>query len=170
MAVILGVYGLPLTYLSVQDLPVAVGHSLGPCIFSIKGNITLLFAQHCLQVLFGYSLGGLSITIDMGRYWHLPYFYIPGQFNTNSVLFETAFCMTVYIIVVTLEFAPVWLGFFGLKKWFNKLNKIMFFIIALGALLPMMHQSYNGFLDDCSWSQSPSGMAKLSKHYQFSPC
>ena len=33
-----------------QDLPVAVGHSLGPCIFSIKGNITLLFAQHCLQV------------------------------------------------------------------------------------------------------------------------
>ena len=25
MAVILGVYGLPLTYLSVQDLPVAVG-------------------------------------------------------------------------------------------------------------------------------------------------
>ena len=45
-----GVYGLPLTYLSVQDLPVAVGHSLGPCIFSIKGNITLLFAQHCLQV------------------------------------------------------------------------------------------------------------------------
>ena len=54
--------------------------------------------------------------------------------------------MTVYIIVVTLEFAPVWLGFFGLKKWFNKLNKIMFFIIALGALLPMMHQSSMGSL------------------------
>ena len=44
------VYGLPLTYLSVQDLPVAVGHSLGPYIFSIKENITLLFAQHYLQV------------------------------------------------------------------------------------------------------------------------
>ena len=57
---------LPLTYLSVQDLPVAVGLLPGPCIFSIKGNITLLFAQHCLQVLFGYSLGGLSIAIDMG--------------------------------------------------------------------------------------------------------
>ena len=48
--------------------------------------------------------------------------------------------------MVTLEFAPVWLGFFGLKKWFNKLNKIMFFIIALGALLPMMHQSSMGSL------------------------
>ncbi|MDU4451644.1 MAG: Ni/Fe-hydrogenase cytochrome b subunit, partial [Haemophilus parainfluenzae] len=111
-----------------------------------KGKYHALVRPALLASLFGYSLGGLSITIDMGRYWHLPYFYIPGQFNTNSVLFETAFCMTVYIIVVTLEFAPVWLGFFGLKKWFNKLNKIMFFIIALGALLPMMHQSSMGSL------------------------
>ena len=102
-----------------------------------KGKYHALVRPALLASLFGYSLGGLSITIDMGRYWHLPYFYIPGQFNTNSVLFETAFCMTVYIIVVTLEFAPV---------WFNKLNKIMFFIIALGALLPMMHQSSMGSL------------------------
>ena len=105
MAVILGVYGLPLTYLSVQDLPVAVGHSLGPCIFSIKGNITLLFAQHCLQVYSAIPLVVYLSPLIWGVYWHLPYFYIPGQFNTNSVLFETAFCMTVYIIVVTLEFA-----------------------------------------------------------------
>ncbi|MGQ0286612.1 Ni/Fe-hydrogenase cytochrome b subunit [Pasteurellaceae bacterium 22721_9_1] len=99
-----------------------------------------------LASLFGYSLGGLSITIDMGRYWHLPYFFLPGQFNTNSVLFETAVCMTIYIFVVTLEFAPVWLGYFGFKKLFEKLNKIMFFVIALGALLPMMHQSSMGSL------------------------
>ena len=78
-----------------------------------KGKYHALVRPALLASLFGYSLGGLSITIDMGRYWHLPYFYIPGQFNTNSVLFETAFCMTVYIIVVTLEFAPVWLGFLG---------------------------------------------------------
>ena len=111
-----------------------------------KGKYHGLVRPALLASLFGYSLGGLSITIDMGRYWHLPYFYVPGQFNTNSVLFETAFCMTIYICVVTLEFAPVWLGFFGLKKWFDKLNKVMFFIIALGALLPMMHQSSMGSL------------------------
>lgn len=111
-----------------------------------KGKYHPLVRPALLASLFGYSLGGLSITIDMGRYWHLPYFYIPGQFNTNSVLFETAVCMTIYICVVTLEFAPVWLGWFGLKKWFNKLNKVMFFVIALGALLPMMHQSSMGSL------------------------
>ena len=126
-----------------------------------KGKYHALVRPALLASLFGYSLGGLSITIDMGRYWHLPYFYIPGQFNTNSVLFETAFCMTVYIIVVTLEFAPVWLGFFGLKKWFNKLNKIMFFIIALGALLPMMHQSSMGSLMIVAGHQIHPVMAKL---------
>ncbi len=111
-----------------------------------KGQYHGLVRPALLASLFGYSLGGLSITIDMGRYWHLPYFYLPGQFNTNSVLFETAVCMTIYICVVTLEFAPVWLGFFGFKKLFKKLDKIMFFVIALGALLPMMHQSSMGSL------------------------
>lgn len=111
-----------------------------------KGKYHALVRPALLASLFGYSLGGFSITIDMGRYWHLPYFYLPGQFNTDSVLFETAVCMTIYILVVTLEFAPVWLGFFGFKKLFNKLNKIMFFVIALGALLPMMHQSSMGSL------------------------
>ncbi len=111
-----------------------------------KGKYHPLVRPALLASLFGYSLGGLSITIDMGRYWHLPYFFLPGQFNTNSVLFETAVCMTIYIFVVTLEFAPVWLGYFGFKKLFEKLNKIMFFVIALGALLPMMHQSSMGSL------------------------
>lgn len=111
-----------------------------------KGKCHPLVRPALLASLFGYTLGGLSITIDMGRYWNMPNFFIPGQFNTSSVLFETAVCMTIYIGVVTLEFAPVLLGFFGLKKWFDKLNKVMFFIIALGALLPMMHQSSMGSL------------------------
>lgn len=111
-----------------------------------KGKYHPLVRPALLASLFGYTLGSLSITIDMGRYWNMPNFFIPGQFNTSSVLFETAVCMTIYIGVVTLEFAPVLLGFFGLKKWFDKLNKVMFFIIALGALLPMMHQSSMGSL------------------------
>ncbi|PJG83677.1 Ni/Fe-hydrogenase cytochrome b subunit [Caviibacterium pharyngocola] len=111
-----------------------------------KGKYHPLVRPALLASLFGYTLGGLSITIDMGRYWHMPYFFVPGQFNTSSVLFETAVCMTIYICVVTLEFAPVILGFFGLRKWFDKLNKVMFFIVALGALLPMMHQSSMGSL------------------------
>ncbi|SLM62361.1 MULTISPECIES: Ni/Fe-hydrogenase cytochrome b subunit [Dickeya] len=111
-----------------------------------RGEYHPLVRPALLASLFGYSLGGLSITIDVGRYWNLPYFYIPGYFNTNSVLFETAVCMTIYIGVMALEFAPVVLERLGWKVSLKRLNKVMFFIIALGALLPTMHQSSMGSL------------------------
>lgn len=111
-----------------------------------RGEYHPLVRPALLASLFGYSLGGLSITIDVGRYWNLPYFYIPGFFNTSSVLFETAVCMTIYIGVMALEFAPVVLERFGWKVALKRLNKVMFFIIALGALLPTMHQSSMGSL------------------------
>ena len=111
-----------------------------------RGEYHPLVRPALLASLFGYALGGLSITIDVGRYWNLPYFYIPGHFNVNSVLFETAACMTVYIGVLVLEFAPAVLERFGWKVQLKWLNKIMFAIIALGALLPTMHQSSMGSL------------------------
>ncbi|WP_409310982.1 Ni/Fe-hydrogenase cytochrome b subunit [Pectobacterium sp. B1J-3] len=111
-----------------------------------RGEYHPLVRPALLASLFGYSLGGLSITIDVGRYWNLPYFYIPGFFNTSSVLFETAVCMTIYIGVMALEFAPVVCERMGWKVSLKRLNKVMFFIIALGALLPTMHQSSMGSL------------------------
>lgn len=111
-----------------------------------RGEYHPLVRPALLASLFGYSLGGLSITIDVGRYWNLPYFYIPGHFNVNSVLFETAACMTVYIGVLALEFAPAILERFGWKVQLKTLNKVMFLVIALGALLPTMHQSSMGSL------------------------
>ncbi|WJY16478.1 Ni/Fe-hydrogenase cytochrome b subunit [Pectobacteriaceae bacterium CE90] len=111
-----------------------------------RGQYHPLVRPALLASLFGYSLGGLSITIDVGRYWNLPYFFIPGFFNTSSVLFETAVCMTIYIGVMALEFAPVIMERFGWKVSLQRMNKVMFFIIALGALLPTMHQSSMGSL------------------------
>lgn len=64
----------------------------------------------------------------------------------NSVLFETAVCMTIYIGVMALEFAPALFERLGWKVSLKRLNKVMFFIIALGALLPTMHQSSMGSL------------------------
>nr|WP_318384391.1 Ni/Fe-hydrogenase cytochrome b subunit [uncultured Enterobacter sp.] len=111
-----------------------------------RGEYHPLVRPALLASLFGYSLGGLSITIDVGRYWNLPYFYIPGHFNVNSVLFETAVCMTIYIGVMALEFAPAVFERLGWTVSLKRLNKVMFFVIALGALLPTMHQSSMGSL------------------------
>ncbi|PIE42705.1 MAG: Ni/Fe-hydrogenase cytochrome b subunit [Gammaproteobacteria bacterium] len=111
-----------------------------------QGQYHALVRPALLASLFGYSLGGLSIVMDVGRWWNLPYFYIPGFFNTNSVLFETATCMTIYVGVVAIEFAPVILEKFGWHVPLRTLNRIMFAVIALGALLPTMHQSSMGSL------------------------
>ncbi|RLM18581.1 Ni/Fe-hydrogenase cytochrome b subunit [Brenneria alni] len=111
-----------------------------------RGEYHPLVRPALLASLFGYSLGGLSITIDVGRYWNIPYFFIPGFFNTSSVLFETAVCMSIYIGVMALEFAPAICERMGWKVSLKRLNKVMFFFIALGALLPTMHQSSMGSL------------------------
>lgn len=111
-----------------------------------KGEYHALVRPALLASLFGYTLGGLSILMDMGRWWNLPYFYIPGYFNINSVLFETAACMTIYMLVLVLEFAPALLERFGLKIPLKVLNRFLFAVIALGALLPAMHQSSMGSL------------------------
>ncbi len=111
-----------------------------------QGQYHPLVRPALLASLFGYSLGGLSIVMDVGRWWNLPFFYIPGFFNTNSVLFETATCMTIYVGVVAVEFSPVILEKFGWHVPLKKLNRVMFAVIALGALLPTMHQSSMGSL------------------------
>jgi Ni/Fe-hydrogenase subunit HybB-like protein len=51
-----------------------------------------------------------------------------------------------YIIVLWIEFTPVFLERLQIKDLNRKLNKILFFIVALGVLLPTMHQSSLGTL------------------------
>lgn len=44
----------------------------------------------------------------------------------------------------SIEFSPVFMEQWGLKVQKQKLEKVLFFFIALGTLLPMMHQSSLG--------------------------
>lgn len=111
-----------------------------------RGKYHDLVRPALLASLFGYGLGGLSIAIDLGRYWNMPHFFMPGYFNPHSVLFETAVCMTIYIGIMTLELLPALLERLGWHVPLRKLNKVMFFIISIGALLPCMHQSSMGSL------------------------
>lgn len=111
-----------------------------------RGDYHDLVRPALLASLFGYGLGGLSITIDLGRYWNVPHFLMPGYFNTNSVLFETAACMTIYIGIMSLEMLPALLERLGWQRPLRTLNRVMFIFISIGALLPCMHQSSMGSL------------------------
>ncbi len=111
-----------------------------------KGEYHPLVKPALLTSLFGYTLAGFSIFFDVGRYWQAYNLFLPGFANLNSIMFEVALCITLYIFVLWIEFSPnvaAWINARGLKK---SLNRVMFFFIALGVLLPTMHQSSLGTL------------------------
>ncbi|OSM04083.1 putative hydrogenase 2 b cytochrome subunit [Magnetofaba australis IT-1] len=99
-----------------------------------------------LAGLFGYALGGFSIVVDLGRYMNMLNIFVPSLINPNSVLLEVALCVSVYVTVLAVEVSPAFLEGLGLG-WLRKpLRKVMFIFIALGVLLPLMHQSSLGTL------------------------
>ncbi len=109
-----------------------------------KGRYHPLVRPALLGSLFGYTFAGAAITFDLGRWWNFWHIFWPGYFNVNSVMFEVAACITLYIIVMWIEFSPVFLERLGLRDARRKLEKWLFFFIALGCVLPMMHQASLG--------------------------
>ena len=109
-----------------------------------KGEYHPMVRPALLASLFGYSLAGLGVIFDLGRYWNFWHIFWPGYAQPNSVMFEVAVCISAYILVMWIEFSPAFLEKFGMKDVKKKLNKVLFLIIALGTLLPSMHQSSLG--------------------------
>jgi len=109
-----------------------------------KGQYHPLVRSAVLAGLFGYMLGGMAVMIDLGRYWQFYTLMWPGFINVNSVMLEVAWCVMAYIGVLFVEFAPTALERFGLKNVQQKLSKVLFLVIAVGILLPTMHQSSLG--------------------------
>ncbi|MGO4870077.1 MAG: Ni/Fe-hydrogenase cytochrome b subunit [Roseiarcus sp.] len=94
--------------------------------------------------LFGYTLSGLAVIFDLGRYWQAYNLLLPWYAQPNSVMYEVALCVMTYVAVLWIEFSPAFFerwGFVGLKR---VAGRWMFLFIALGVLLPTMHQSSLG--------------------------
>ncbi|CAG1012837.1 partial putative Ni/Fe-hydrogenase 2 b-type cytochrome subunit, partial [Burkholderiaceae bacterium] len=109
-----------------------------------KGEYHPLVRPALLASLFGYTLASVSILFDLGRWWNFWHVFFPTYAQPASVMFEVALCVTAYVLVMWIEFAPAVMDRWpGLKK---KLSKLLFFFIALGVLLPTMHQSSLGSL------------------------
>ena len=144
--------GYPWGIWVVWDVVIATGFACGGYAMALvtyilnKGEYHSLVRPALTASLFGYSLGGLSVLIDLGRYWNFWHILSPSYFNTGSVMFEVAACISCYVLVLWIEFAPALLEHFGFHNARVKLNKIMFAFIGLGVLLPSMHQSSLGSL------------------------
>lgn len=111
-----------------------------------KGEYHPLVRPALLASLFGYTLAGAGVIFDLGRWWNVWNMYWPWSINPNSVMFEVAVCITLYIVVMWVEFSPVVFEKLGKNEARRRVGRAMFFVIALGTVLPMMHQSSLGTL------------------------
>ena len=111
-----------------------------------KGEYHPLVRPAVLAGLFGYTLAGMAVMVDLGRYWQFYTLLLPWYMQPNSVMFEVAVCVMAYTAILWIEFSPSFLEKLGLKNLRQKLQKVLFIIIAIGVLLPTMHQSSLGTL------------------------
>ena len=115
-----------------------------------KGKYHPLIRPAVLTSALGYTIGGASVVIDIGRPWNV--WKVPVQvwkWNLNSSLLEVALCIMAYVVVLWIELSPALLENAQkpvLVKIRTILNKALIWIIALGMLLPTMHQSSLGSL------------------------
>jgi Ni/Fe-hydrogenase subunit HybB-like protein len=122
-----------------------------------KGQYHPLVRPAVLTSALGYTLAGIGIGLDVGRWWNIwrvPLFF--WHWNVNSVLLEVALCVMAYIFVLWIELSPAFLEKAResraprLRALGDRLlpivNRALLWIIALGVLLPTMHQSSLGSL------------------------
>lgn len=124
------------------------GYALALLVYILnKGEYHPLVRPALLASVLGYSLGAFGAMFDMGRYWQAFNIFLPWHMNFNSVMLEVGLCVSAYTGVLWIEFAPTAMERFRApEKLRALLNKVLFGIIALGVLLPTMHQSSLGSL------------------------
>ncbi len=133
---------------------VVVGSALGASGFTVafatyilnRGEYHPIVRPAMLTALFGYVMAGISVFFDLGRWWDAWHIVMPRYVQVNSVLFEVALCITTYTVVLVLEMSPAVLERLGFDNLRRKLSRFLFVLIAIGVLLPTMHQSSLGSL------------------------
>ena len=109
-----------------------------------RGEHSPLMRPALLSGLFGYTLAGAAVLVDLGRWWQFYNIVLPGRVNLNSVMLEIGLCVIAYVVVLWLEFSPAIMERLGWSGWQRRIDRIMWALIALGIVLPIMHQSSLG--------------------------
>jgi Ni/Fe-hydrogenase subunit HybB-like protein len=97
-----------------------------------------------LTAFLGYLLVVVALLFDLGRpdrIWHPLVMW-----NPHSVMFEVAWCVTLYSTVLFLEFIPIVFEKFGFHKPMRWIHAISVPLMIAGVLLSTLHQSSLGSL------------------------
>jgi Ni/Fe-hydrogenase subunit HybB-like protein len=122
-----------------------------------KGQYHPLVRPAIVASALGYTLAGISVGLDLGRpwlIWKVPLFI--WRWNLDSALLEVALCITTYMFVLWIELSPAILERWRReKRWrfqaiaeraYPIVDRALPWVIALGILLPTLHQSSLGTL------------------------
>ncbi len=109
-----------------------------------KGEYSPLMRPALLGGLLGYTLAGAAVIIDLGRWWQFYNLVLPWRMNPNSVMLEIGLCVMAYVTVLWLEFSPAITERLGWTRIQKRIDGVMWLLIALGLVLPFMHQSSLG--------------------------
>ncbi len=122
-----------------------------------KGRYHPMVRPALLTSALGYTLAAIGVNLDLGRWylvWKVPLYF--WHWNFNSALLEVALCIMAYMVVLWIELSPAFFEKFQdspiepLRRVSRAalpiLEKASLWIIALGLLLPTMHQSSLGTL------------------------
>jgi len=134
------------------------GYAMALVVFVFnKGRFHPLVRPAILTSFLGYSIAGVAVVLDVGRYWNLwrvP--VMPWDWNGTSVLLEVALCIMAYVAVLALEISPAVLEKWSesgkegrarlARAWLPRIERALPLIVAVGIVLPTMHQSSLGSL------------------------
>jgi len=97
-----------------------------------------------LTAFLGYTLVVVALLFDLGlpyRIWH-PLI----MWNPHSVMFEVAWCVTLYTAVLALEFSPMLFERLHWEKPLKIAKAITIPLVIVGVMLSTLHQSSLGSL------------------------
>jgi Ni/Fe-hydrogenase subunit HybB-like protein len=134
------------------------GYAMALLVFVFnKGRYHPLVRPALVTSFLGYSVAGVAVAFDLGRWWNMWRIPLsPLDWNGTSILLEVALCMMAYSGVLFVEIAPALLERWAAggrpdraaraRAWLPRVERALPFVVALGLLLPTMHQSSLGAL------------------------
>ena len=131
------------------------GYAVGLLVYILnRGKYHPLVRPAVLTSLLGYGLAVIAVVIDLGRYWSLWKVPIFVWRWSHSPQLEVALCVAAYTLVLMIELSPALLeklrasASSGLRRLAQSgltfIEKSFVWVLALGLLLPTMHQSSLG--------------------------
>lgn len=112
-------------------------------IFNIK-RLRPIVRPTVLTAFLGYLLVCVALMYDLGRPYRIWHPLIMR--NPHSVMFEVAYCVMLYTAVLALEFAPIVLERYKLRKALRVLHRVLIPLVICGIILSTLHQSSLGTL------------------------